>query len=62
VEPATGRIEVGTAAEGAAEKGSVSRGNVAQVIAACLTDDSTIHRTIEFNDGQTPISEALQTG
>jgi hypothetical protein len=62
VDPATGRIEVGAAADTAAEKGSVSRGNVAQVIAACLTDDSTIHRTIEFNDGQTPISEALQTG
>jgi uncharacterized protein YbjT (DUF2867 family) len=62
MEPATGRIEVGATAYGSAEKGSVSRGNVAQVIAACLTDDSTIHRTIEFNDGQTPISEALQTG
>lgn len=53
-EPATGKIEVGTG------KAEVSRGNVAQVIAACLTDDSTIRRTIEFNDGQAPIPDALQ--
>lgn len=53
MDPATGRIATGTT------KGTVSRGNVAQVIAACLTDASTIHRTIEFNDGETPIPEAV---
>jgi len=56
-DPATGRIAVGPGAG----KGQVSRGNVAQVIAACLSDDSTIGLTIEFNDGQTPIPEALRT-
>ncbi|GFG84114.1 SDR family oxidoreductase [Mycolicibacter algericus] len=55
-EPATGRIETGAALG----KGEVSRGNVAEVIAACLADDATIRRTIEFNDGETPIPEALQ--
>ncbi|MDD7811102.1 SDR family oxidoreductase [Mycobacterium sp. CSUR Q5927] len=56
LEPATGRIDIGPHTG----KGEVSRGNVAQVIAACLTEDATIGRTIEFNDGQTPIAEALQ--
>lgn len=55
-EPATGRIETG-AAPG---NGEVSRGNVAEVIAACLIDDATVRRTIDFNDGETPISAALQ--
>lgn len=59
-EPATGRIAVGTTADAGAGKGAVSRGNVARVIAACLADDSTIRRTIDFNDGQTPIPEALR--
>lgn len=58
LEPATGHIAVGPGTG----KGQVSRGNVALVIAACLTDDATIGRTIEFNDGQTPIPEALAAG
>lgn len=53
LEPATGRIALG---EG---KGSVSRADVAQVAAAALADDSTISRTIDFNNGETPIAEAL---
>lgn len=53
LEPATGRIALG---EG---KGSVSRADVAQVAAAALADDSTIGRTIDFNNGETPIAEAL---
>lgn len=56
VQPATGRIALGTTTE----KGEVSRGNVALVIAACLADDSTVHRTIEFNDGPLLIPEALR--
>lgn len=56
LEPATGRIETGPATD----KGTVSRANVAQVIAACLVEPSTSRRTIEFNDGETPILEALQ--
>ena len=52
----TGRIELGTG------KGEVSRANVALVVAAALADDSTIGRTIDFNNGDTPISEALAGG
>jgi uncharacterized protein YbjT (DUF2867 family) len=53
LEPATGRIAVG---EG---KGQVSRADVALVVAAALNDDSTIGRTIEFNNGDVPIADAL---
>jgi uncharacterized protein YbjT (DUF2867 family) len=56
LEPATGRIAVGAEA---AQKGSVSREDVALVAAAALNDDSTIGRTIDFNNGDLPISEAL---
>ncbi|MGV0626804.1 SDR family oxidoreductase [Mycolicibacter minnesotensis] len=56
-EPATGRIAV---AGSEPQKGTVSRGNVAQVVAACLADRSTIGRTLEFNDGPVPIPEALR--
>lgn len=52
-EPATGRIAVG------AGKGSVSRADVALVIAAALNDPSTIGRTIDFNNGDVPIADAL---
>jgi uncharacterized protein YbjT (DUF2867 family) len=57
LEPATGRIVV-RPAQGA-EKGSVSRADVALVVAAALADDSTIRRTIEFNNGDVPIADAL---
>lgn len=53
LEPATGRISVSE------HSGSVSRGNVAQVIAETLEQPNTIGRTIRFNDGETPIAEAL---
>ena len=53
LDPATGRIAVG---EG---KGQVSRADVALVVAAALNDDSTIGRTIEFNNGDVPIADAL---
>jgi hypothetical protein len=52
MEPATGRIAVGT-------PGAVAREDVALVAAAVLNDDSTIGRTIEFNNGDLPIPEAL---
>ncbi len=51
LEPATGRIAVGTA-------GEVSREDVALVAAAVLSDDTTVGRTIEFNSGDLPIAEA----
>lgn len=53
----TGSIE--TSAQGATG-GEVSRANVAQTIAAALADDTTIGKTIEFNDGGTPIAEAIK--
>src|ERR1700744_4800816 len=59
LEPATGRIAVGA---DAAEKAEVSRGDVALVAAAALSDDSTIRRTIDFNNGDLPIPEALTAG
>ena len=55
LEPATGRIAVGKG------KGEVSRADVALVVAATLHDDSTIRRTIEFNNGDVPIAAALAT-
>jgi uncharacterized protein YbjT (DUF2867 family) len=57
MEPATGRIALGAGAE----KGEVSREDVALVAAAALDDDSTIGRTIDFNNGDLPIHEALVT-
>lgn len=50
----TGRIDAT-----ARESGSVSRANVAQVIAQTLIEPQTVRRTIRFNDGDTPIAEAL---
>lgn len=50
----TGRIDAA-----ASESGSVSRADVAAVAAATLADDRTIGRTIRFNTGGTPISEAI---
>ncbi|OBK45933.1 SDR family oxidoreductase [Mycobacterium sp. 1081908.1] len=57
LEPPTGRIVIGKG------KGEVSRADVALAIAAALADDSTIGRTIEFNNGPdgngVPIADAL---
>ncbi|WP_438353153.1 NAD(P)H-binding protein [Microbacterium sp. CJ88] len=54
-DPPSGRID----AE-AMESGSVSRADVAAVVAASLADDSTVGRTIRFNAGETLIAEALR--
>ena len=54
-DPATGRIETGVTTG----KSQVSREDVAAVVVATLEDPGTIRRTIEFNNGDTPISEAL---
>jgi uncharacterized protein YbjT (DUF2867 family) len=54
LEPATGRIAI-------SEGKAVSRADVALVVAAALADDSTIRRTIEFNNGDVPIADALAT-
>lgn len=58
LEPATGRIALGREVG----RGQVSREDVALVIAVCLADDSTIGRTIEFNNGDVPIADALAGG
>ncbi|WP_449278572.1 SDR family oxidoreductase [Leucobacter sp. GX24907] len=55
LESATGTIDAQ-----AETSRSVSRENVARVIRAVLDDDSTIGRTIRFNDGETPISDAIR--
>lgn len=63
-EATTGGIEVHPiAVNGAAAleaPGHVSRETVAHVIAATLSDATTIGRTIAFNDGDTPIAQALR--
>ena len=39
---------------------SAEEGDVAAVIAQTLVEPRTIHRTIRFNTGRTPVAEALQ--
>lgn len=59
LEEPTGRIQVGPG-DGSA-KGEVSRANVARVIAAVVdAREATGRRTIEFNDGDTPIEDAIR--
>ncbi|MDM7989174.1 SDR family oxidoreductase [Arthrobacter sp. zg-Y877] len=57
LDPGTGRIETGDGVEG----GSVSREDVAHVAAEVLGRPNTIGRTIEFNNGPTPVAEALDS-
>jgi len=57
LEPATGRIRVRS--EQGPQKDSVSRADVALVAAAALQDDSTIRRTIDFNNGDVPLGTAI---
>ena len=54
-EPGTGRVETG---EGVSAS-SVSREDVAAVAAYALDLPATIGRTIDFNNGATPIADAL---
>lgn len=54
-DPPTGLIDTGSAATG----GTVSRADVAAVAAAVLDRPATVHRTIEFNNGLTPITAFL---
>jgi uncharacterized protein YbjT (DUF2867 family) len=53
--PGTGTIEAGDGLTA----GEVPRADVAAVVAAALDDPSTIGRTIRFNTGPSPITEAL---
>jgi uncharacterized protein YbjT (DUF2867 family) len=55
LDPATGMIDIGERAAG----GTVSREDVALVAAAVLERPQTAGRFIQFNNGATPIDEAL---
>jgi uncharacterized protein YbjT (DUF2867 family) len=52
----TGRIATGPDVE----KDAVSRADVAAVVAEALADPATVRRTIEFNNGDVPIAQALR--
>lgn len=54
-EPGTGMIGVG------GERGQVSRDDVAEVAAGVLSRPETIRKIIDFNNGTTPIGEALDS-
>lgn len=58
LDASTGLIET---ADSGATAGEVGRDDVAAVIAAVLRTPATVRRTIEFNNGDTPIDEALAT-
>ncbi|MCC3271609.1 SDR family oxidoreductase [Arthrobacter zhangbolii] len=55
LDPGTGRIETGSGVTGS----QVSREDVAHVAAEVLDRPETAGRTIEFNNGTTPVAEAL---
>ncbi|ASN51259.1 SDR family oxidoreductase [Sinomonas sp. R1AF57] len=55
LEPGTGRIDLADHTE----SGSVSREDVAAVVAAALREPRTVREFVGFNQGQTPIAEAL---
>ncbi|WP_455900474.1 SDR family oxidoreductase [Rhodococcus gordoniae] len=57
LDPPTGRIQI--EGHGARDKGQVSRADVAAVAAAVLELPETVGRTIEFDNGDVPIDEAL---
>jgi uncharacterized protein YbjT (DUF2867 family) len=54
-DPGTGRIETGVGVT----KSSVSRDDVAAVIAHVLSTPTPVRRTIDFNSGDVPIAEAI---
>lgn len=54
LDPPAGRVDLS-----ATESASVSRADVAAVIAAAIDEPSTIRRTLRFNTGDVPIAEAL---
>ncbi|GHG58260.1 NAD-dependent dehydratase [Sinomonas cellulolyticus] len=55
LDPGTGRI----ALAGPEDARSVSRADVAAVVAAALREPRTVHQFVGFNQGDTPIDEAL---
>ncbi|USQ81609.1 NAD(P)H-binding protein [Ornithinimicrobium faecis] len=59
LEPGVGTIHVDRDYDRSNDKTSVSREDVAAVVAATLADETTIGSTIEFVGGGTPIAEAI---
>lgn len=57
LEPPTGLIEVNT--DGRLAAGSVSRADVAAVVAALLPARNSVGAMVQFNNGRTPIAEAV---
>ena len=55
-DPRTGKIEISDEPQ----QDSVTREDVAQVAAVVLGELGTVDRTIRFNNGETPIAEAIQ--
>ena len=55
-DPSTGRIDTA-----ASQSAQVSREDVALVVAEALEQPATVGRTIRFNNGATPIGDALTT-
>jgi uncharacterized protein YbjT (DUF2867 family) len=54
-DPGTGMVRIGTSLQ----RGSITRDDVAAVLAGCLDEPRSVHRTFELMQGQTPIVEAL---
>jgi len=54
-DPGRGTVTVGARVE----RGTVTRDDVAAVLAAVLADDRTAHRTFELTGGPTPIADAM---
>lgn len=59
VQEPSGTITVGDRNRPYTTLPTTSRGNVAQVIAAVLQDDTTVGKTVEFHDGDTPVEQAV---
>jgi uncharacterized protein YbjT (DUF2867 family) len=55
-DPGTGMIEVAPSLD---RRGSITRDDVAAVLAACLDEPRTVRATFELLQGETPIAEAL---
>jgi uncharacterized protein YbjT (DUF2867 family) len=55
-DPGTGMIEI---APSLGRRGSITRDDVAAVLAACLDEPRTVRATFELLQGETPIAEAL---
>jgi uncharacterized protein YbjT (DUF2867 family) len=55
-DPGTGKVEL---AEDVGRSGSVTRDDVALVLAECLSADNTIGKSFDLLNGETPIAEAI---